>query len=70
MLIPVKLAWFRNTKFRQAVSYAIDREAIIKSILSGPGVPAYGFETQGNKKWYDPNVKKYPYDPAKCNRVF
>ncbi len=62
---PVKLAWFRNTKFRQAVSYAIDREAIVKSILSGRGVPAYGFETQGNKKWYDPNVKKYPYDPAK-----
>jgi peptide/nickel transport system substrate-binding protein len=62
---PKKLAWFRNAKFRQAISYAVDREAIVKSILSGRGVPAYGFETQGNKKWYDPNVQKYPYNPAK-----
>ena len=34
---PVKLKWFRNTKFRQAVSYAIDRDAIIQSIYSGRG---------------------------------
>ena len=34
---PVKLKWFRNTKFRQACSYAIDREAIIKSVYSGRG---------------------------------
>ncbi len=34
-----KLKWFRNAKFRQAVSYAIDREAIIKSIFSGRGDP-------------------------------
>ena len=32
---PVKLKWFRNAKFRQACAYAIDREAIIKSIYSG-----------------------------------
>ncbi|HTX21885.1 MAG TPA: ABC transporter substrate-binding protein [Candidatus Aquilonibacter sp.] len=63
---PIKLKWFRNTKFRQAVSYAIDREAIIKSILSGRGIPAYGFDTPGNKKWFDPNIQKYPYDPARA----
>jgi peptide/nickel transport system substrate-binding protein len=63
---PVKLKWFRNVKFRQACSYAIDRESIIKSILSGRGTPAYGFETPGNKKWFNPNVPKYPYNPAKA----
>jgi peptide/nickel transport system substrate-binding protein len=63
---PKKLKWFRNTKFRQAVSYAIDRESIIKSILSGRGIPAYSFETPGNKKWFNPNIQKYPYDPAKA----
>jgi peptide/nickel transport system substrate-binding protein len=63
---PVKLKWFRNVKFRQACSYAVDRESIIKSILSGRGIPAYGFETPGNKKWFNPNVQKYPYDPAKA----
>jgi peptide/nickel transport system substrate-binding protein len=61
-----KLKWFRNVKFRQAVSYAIDRENIIKSILSGRGVPSYGFETAGNKKWFNPNIQKYPLDTDKA----
>jgi peptide/nickel transport system substrate-binding protein len=61
-----KLKWFRNVKFRQACSYTIDREAIIKSIFSGRAVPAYGFETPGNKKWFNPNVRQYPHDPAKA----
>jgi peptide/nickel transport system substrate-binding protein len=63
---PVKLKWFRSAEFRQAVSYAIDRGAIIKSIYSGRGIPSYGFETPGNKKWFNPNIQQYPYDPAKA----
>ncbi len=63
---PKKLKWFRDTKFRQAVSYAIDRDSIIKSIFSGRAIPAYGFETPGNKKWFDPNVRKYPHDLDKA----
>jgi peptide/nickel transport system substrate-binding protein len=63
---PKKLKWFRDTKFRQAVSYAIDRDAIIKSIFSGRAIPAYGFETPGNKKWFDPNTRKYSHDPEKA----
>ena len=47
---PVKLKWFRNTKFRQACSYAINREAIIKSVYSGRAAPAYGLVTPGNQK--------------------
>lgn len=63
---PKKLKWFRDTKFRQAVSYAIDRDSIAKSIFSGRAIPAYGFETPGNKKWFDPNVRKYPHDLDKA----
>jgi peptide/nickel transport system substrate-binding protein len=63
---PKKLKWFRNVKFRQACSYAIDRDAIVNSIYSGRAMPAYGFVTPGNKKWYDPNIQKYPHDPAKA----
>ncbi|MGH8022096.1 MAG: ABC transporter substrate-binding protein [Limisphaerales bacterium] len=63
---PVKLKWFRNVKFRQAVSYAINRKAIIQSVYAGRAVPNYGFVTPANKKWYNPNVRKYPYDPAKA----
>jgi peptide/nickel transport system substrate-binding protein len=63
---PKKLKWFRNTKFRQACSYAIDREAIIKSIFSGRAIPEFGFETPGNKNWFNPNISTYPHDPDKA----
>ncbi len=63
---PVKLKWFRNEKFRQAVSYAIDRNAILKAVDDDRGVPQYGLMTSGYQNWYDPKTKTYPYDPAKA----
>jgi len=66
LIDPVKLNWFRNVKFRQAVSYAIDRDAMTKSVFFGRGIPDYGFLTPGYQNWYDPNIKKYPHDPAKA----
>jgi peptide/nickel transport system substrate-binding protein len=63
---PKKLKWFRNTKFRQACAFAIDRDAIIKAVYSGRSTPNYGFITEGNKKWFNPNTPKYPHDPAKA----
>jgi len=61
---PRKLNWFRDKRFRQAISYAINRDAIIKAAYSGRGVPTYGFDTPGDKKWFNPNIKTYPYNPA------
>jgi peptide/nickel transport system substrate-binding protein len=63
---PKKLKWFRNIKFRQACAYAIDRDAIIKAIYSGRSAPNYGFVTVGNKKWFDPDIPKYPHDLDKA----
>jgi peptide/nickel transport system substrate-binding protein len=61
-----KLKWFRDQKFRQACSYAIDRDSIIKSIYSGRAMPNYGFVTPGNKKWFNPSTPQYPHDVAKA----
>ncbi len=66
---PVKLKWFQNTKFRQAISYAIDRESIVKSALGGHGEPNYCFASANAMNWYNPNIKKYPYDPAKARAL-
>ena len=63
---PKKLKWFRNTKFRQACAYALDRDSIIKAIYSGRSAPNYGFVTAGNKKWFNPNTPKYPHDLDKA----
>jgi peptide/nickel transport system substrate-binding protein len=66
---PKKLKWFRNQKFRQAVSYAIDRESIVKAIYAGHGQPNYGFETAANKKWQNTNVMRYPYSLDKARAL-
>lgn len=66
LVTPYKLKWFRNQRFRQAVSYAINREAIIKSVYSGHAVPRYGPDTAGDPKWNNPNIPAYPYNPSKA----
>lgn len=66
---PAKLKWFRNVKFRQAISHAIDRPSIIKSIYASRAEPNFGIETRGNKKWYNPNIRQYPFDLAKARSL-
>ena len=61
---PVKLKWFRNAKFRQAISYAIDRGSICKTILAGRAEPNYGFGSKANLKWYNSNLVEYPFNIA------
>ncbi|PYI89514.1 MAG: peptide ABC transporter substrate-binding protein [Verrucomicrobia bacterium] len=68
-IAPAKLKWFRNTKFRQAISYAIDRESIVKSTLAGLGSTQVGFLTASNQRWLNPNVPQYPHDPAKAKQL-
>jgi peptide/nickel transport system substrate-binding protein len=66
---PVKLKWFRNVKFRQALSFAIDREAMIRTALFGHGMPIYGFDTPANKMWYSDQIPKYAYDPERAKQL-
>jgi peptide/nickel transport system substrate-binding protein len=51
-----KQAWFREAKFRQAVSLAIDREAIVRLVYQGRAAPLWDQVTPGNKLWVDPNI--------------
>lgn len=54
---------FRDLRVRQAVAYAIDRDALIKYIWRGEARPATGVLPPEN--WaYEPDVKQYPYDPG------
>jgi peptide/nickel transport system substrate-binding protein len=63
---PEKLKWFRNVKFRQAISFAMDREAIAKVALGGQGEPNYNYVTERGTAWYNTNIMTYPHDPAKA----
>lgn len=66
---PYKLKWFQDVRFRQAVSYSINREGIIRGVLFGRGTPLWGPETPANTKWYNPDLKQYPYDLAKAREL-
>jgi peptide/nickel transport system substrate-binding protein len=46
-----KQKWFREVKFRQAVSFAVDREAIVKLVYQGRGAALWGPVTPGNRRW-------------------
>jgi peptide/nickel transport system substrate-binding protein len=66
---PPKLAWFQNLRFRQAVSHAIDRDAIVRQVFAGRAMPAWGPVSPANKVFYNPNVRKYPYDLARAEAL-
>ncbi len=46
-----KIKWFHEVKFRQAISAAIDREAIVRLVYQGRGAPLWGPVTPGNRRW-------------------
>jgi peptide/nickel transport system substrate-binding protein len=56
--------WLQATDFRRALSHAIDREAIVKTLYLGAAVPAFGPVTPANQTWYVSDLPRYGYDPA------
>jgi peptide/nickel transport system substrate-binding protein len=45
--------WFRDVRFRQAVSAAVDRQSIVRLVYGGRAAPLWGNVTPGNKLWVD-----------------
>ncbi len=66
---PVKLKWFRNKKFRQAFSCAIDRDALVRQVYNGRAQPTYGFLSNDNRKWNNPDLPRFAYDPARARAL-
>ncbi|MGH2374640.1 MAG: ABC transporter substrate-binding protein [bacterium] len=64
-----KLAWFQNVKFRQAVSHAIDREAIARQVYAGRAAAQFSPVSPANKFFYNPNTRKYNHDVAAAERL-
>lgn len=59
---PYKLKWFQDVRWRKAMSCAVDRDGIIKTVFDGMAQPQYGPETPANKFWFYPDCVKYPHD--------
>ena len=59
---------FQDRRVRQAISYAIDKEEIIEGVLLGLGEVATGPYKPGTWQ-YNPDVKRYPYNPEKAKEL-
>ena len=58
---------FDNLKVRQAINYAIDKEALCKVAFSGYAVPAQGVVPPGVD--FSTKLGPWPYDPAKARAL-
>jgi peptide/nickel transport system substrate-binding protein len=66
---PAKLKWFRNQKFRQAVSCAIDRDRIVREVYGGRAQAIYGFLSTENPRWNNSNTPRFAFDPARARAL-
>jgi peptide/nickel transport system substrate-binding protein len=63
-------ARFQDLKVRQAIEYAIDRNAIIQAIEKGYGSVANSAIVPALKAYYDSSLEnRYAYDPAKASSL-
>jgi len=59
---------FQDPRFRRALAMAIDRQALVDSVLEGLGTISTGPYTP--MSWaFDPEVKPLPYDPAASRKL-
>ncbi len=59
---------FKKLAVRQALNYAIDRNALVKLAYQGDAVPGASFMPY-HMQFYDAGIKPYPYDPAKARKL-
>ena len=52
-----------NTKVRQALNYAVDKDKIIKELYKGYAIPI-GSGIPNTDFGYNAKIKPYPYDPG------
>jgi len=59
---------FDDRRVRQALNYAVNKDAIVKDVLKGTGASSRGPVLPGT--WgADPALKAYPYDPERAKKL-
>ena len=57
-----------NTKVRQALNYAVNKDKIIKELYHGYAIPI-GSGIPNTDFGFNPGIKPYPYDPAMAKKL-
>jgi len=69
LMINHKKAPLSDQKLRQAIAYAIDRQALVDTALRGYGLAGSPGLFASDNPWYDPKEEQYAYDPAKAGKL-
>jgi peptide/nickel transport system substrate-binding protein len=59
---------FKKLAVRQALNYAIDRNALVKLAYQGDAIPGASFMPY-KMQYFDSSITPYPYDPAKAKTL-
>jgi len=60
---------FDDARVRQALNYAVDKDALIKNLLSGMTEVSKGQVLSPAYFGYNPDLQPYPYDPATAKQL-
>jgi peptide/nickel transport system substrate-binding protein len=61
--------WLSRKELRQAISHAVDRQAIVNAVYLGAAVPIYGPVSPGNRTWFAPTAAERPHDAARARQL-
>lgn len=67
---PYKFEWFSDARFRQAISYGINREGIIRGVYFNRADILHGYVSPKRKFWYNDAIRKYAYLPNQSRALF
>jgi peptide/nickel transport system substrate-binding protein len=59
---------FDDRRVRQALNYAVDKEAIVRDVLKGTGAISKG-PVMPNTWGAEPGLRAYPHDPARAKKL-
>jgi peptide/nickel transport system substrate-binding protein len=65
---PVRLAWFKDARFRRAVSHALNRDSVAAGTLQGLATPIYNLVPPSHN-WAATDVQGARYDPAQARAL-
>lgn len=68
MAITTRKEYLQDTRVRQAIAHAIDRQAIVEALLLGYGEAANG-PLNSSDFFYNEDMPTYPYDPERAREL-
>lgn len=64
-----KQTFYQDKRFRQALSYAMDRQGLVKTVFQGRATAITSLTSPANKIWRNPHPKAYDHNLTKARKM-